>query len=255
MTKQLLLILLLSVICFNESISSNSNDIQRVRIDFTSSQGYTRHLLLGFTPDNSASDNFDYGYDAPNIEDHPDDLNWIINDERYVIQGVGSFDHNKIYPLGMYLENDGSIEISLNALENFTDDIDVYIYDAETNSHHYINDSSLVMSLPSTDFEQRFYITFSNEAVPEQLSITESTIQSNKVYYTKYDSSIHIQSTDDNVIREVKGFNFLGQEVITLININSETVKIPIQNNGSNGLIIYIKTTVGVDIKKVIISS
>ena len=47
-----------------QSVGYETNQIKRVRLDFTSPLGYTRHLLLGFTPDNAASDSFDYGYDA-----------------------------------------------------------------------------------------------------------------------------------------------------------------------------------------------
>jgi hypothetical protein len=99
--------------------SSQTSTIQKIRINFVTPLGYTRQLLLGFTSDNSASDSFDYGYDARNIEDFPDDMNWLIDNDRYIIQGVGAFDETKKYPLGLFLTNSGSVDMSLNSLENF----------------------------------------------------------------------------------------------------------------------------------------
>ncbi len=84
----------------NTDSPSTNSPIQRVRIDITTPTGYTRHLLLGFTQDNAATDGFDYGYDAHNIDDYDDDCNWMIGNDRYVIQGVGAFHESKTYPLG-----------------------------------------------------------------------------------------------------------------------------------------------------------
>ena len=59
---------------------SIATQIQRVRVTFKSANGYTRYLLLAFTPNDTASDGFDYGYDALNIDNFADDMNWIIED-------------------------------------------------------------------------------------------------------------------------------------------------------------------------------
>ena len=88
--------------------ATQSSTIQRVRIDFTTPTGYVRHLLLAFTSNNAASDGFDYGYDGMVADDFPDDLNWMIEDDRYVSQGVGAFDQTKKYPLGLFLTNSGN---------------------------------------------------------------------------------------------------------------------------------------------------
>ena len=77
---------------------SQSSEIQRVRLDFVGPMGYTRDLLLAFTSDEIASDGVDYGYDGLLFDKLPDELNWMIEDDRYVIQGVGHFDNNKYYP-------------------------------------------------------------------------------------------------------------------------------------------------------------
>ncbi len=142
------------------SLAENSSSIQRVRIDFTMPNGFVRHLLLGFTPDNTATDGVDYGYDGLNPDDFPDDLNWIIEDERYVIQGVGAFENTKIYPLGLFLSNSGDIEIKLTGLENFTEDINVFVFDAKLNTYTQLNDANYSGYSDSGDYTDRYFITF-----------------------------------------------------------------------------------------------
>jgi hypothetical protein len=90
----------------SSSLTNNSttDDIQRVRLSFKTPEGASRYLLLGFTPNNEASDAFDYGYDGENFETLPSDLSWSIENKIYIIQGVGSFDENKSYPLNMLLD-------------------------------------------------------------------------------------------------------------------------------------------------------
>ena len=58
-------------------------------------------------------------YDALNQDAYPYDLNWLVDNQRCVIQGVGAFDNSKKYPFWMFMSKDGAIEIALKALENF----------------------------------------------------------------------------------------------------------------------------------------
>lgn len=187
-----------------------SSSIQRVRIDFVSPQGYTRHLLLGFTSDNSASDGVDYGYDALNIENFPDDLNWRIGDNNYIIQGVGAFSTSKIYPFRMFLSNDGAIEIGLNALENFATPIDVFIYDAMLNTFTQINDAEFNTSMLSGEYINRFFITFTsdyNQIAPAlstyslQLSTDNFTSQVPEIHYYTSTQTLSVKAPSSNLYK------------------------------------------------------
>src|SRR5690606_15563107 len=68
----------------NESTTEEEEDlIKRIRFDYTTSANSVRHLLLGFTPNNEASDGFDYGYDALNGDTYPSDMSFVINTNKY----------------------------------------------------------------------------------------------------------------------------------------------------------------------------
>ncbi len=138
--------------------TESKSNIQRVRIDFKTPEGYVRHLLLAFTKDNSATDGIDYGYDARNRDKLKDDLNWMINSQRFVIQGVGAYSEFKRYPFGMFLTNSGPIEISLTALEHFDTSIPVFVHDAWSDTYHKINDLSYRKIMESGVYHDRFFL-------------------------------------------------------------------------------------------------
>ncbi|MCL8007222.1 LamG domain-containing protein, partial [Gelidibacter japonicus] len=138
----------------------HEDNIQRVRFAFTTPENATRHLLLGFTPDNDATDGIDYGYDASNSDDFPSDLSFAIEGRKFVIQGVGSFDINKKYPLDMTLGITGNVELALTGLENFEETIDVYVHDALLDTYTRINTVGFQANLEAGNYSGRFSIVF-----------------------------------------------------------------------------------------------
>ncbi|WP_370392193.1 T9SS type A sorting domain-containing protein [uncultured Winogradskyella sp.] len=195
-----------------------SQEIQRVRIDFQGPEGYTRQLLLAFTPDNTATDGFDYGYDALNIENWPDDLNWLIGDDRYIIQGVGAFSVDKFYRLGMFLSNSGNTEISLNALENFNESINVYIYDAHNNSYNLLNETSLNNYLTEGNYLDRFYVVFSPTAhlqINSQNALTNVEVDHAqiRIWYSNRYNALYLDGIIRGQSADLRIFNIKGQKV------------------------------------------
>jgi hypothetical protein len=205
---------------FSNSSSEDSNtQIQRVRIDITTTMGYTRHLLLGFTPDNAATDGVDYGYDAQNIDNFPNDCNWIIEDERYVIQGVGAFDVSKTYPLGLFLTDAGSVEFSLQTLENFDEEIDVFVYDALDNSVVSITEFSHAEFISEGNHTNRFFITFT-EVISE--------MNFNSDVLSLYDQDVsHLEIKFYQIWNEVEiqNFNSISIERITLYDLRGKLIQ------------------------------
>lgn len=233
----------------SKTVNSPTNQIQRVRIDFHTPLGFTRHLLLGFTPDNAASDGFDYGYDALNFENIPDDMNWLISGQRYVIQGVGEFHESKCYPLAMFLTNSGTIGISLNSLENFETEIDVFVYDAVLGTFNSINSQNYSSVLASGNYLDRYYITFTNNI--NQINMPNNALSVNKNYfentfinYLSQSKELLIDSNEEFIIKDVTFYNLNSQEVHKL-NIYTDRIKIPLQFVSSNSIIVKITSNSG----------
>lgn len=262
-----LLVLLLSIAVFANTNSQNtsnqetqSSTIQRVRVDFVTPLGYTRHLLLGFTSDNSATDDVDYGYDALNIENLPDDLSWRINDQNYIIQGVGEFDISKQYPLGMFLSNSGEIQIALNSLENFETEIDVYVYDSYLDTFTSINDSNYINSLYSGEYLNRYHITFTNDLSlinfansSAQLSIDEFGLKSASIKYIKNTSQINVDTQNSTTINSLKVYSINGQLLFEKQNIFASSFKTTINNIQSSTVIVQIENNNKASLSKLLL--
>lgn len=192
--------------------------IQRVRIDFTAPDGYTRHLLLGFTTNNAATDAFDYGYDALNIDNFPNDLNWMIENDRYVIQGVGAFDYMKTYRLGMFLRDSGNIQIRLDSLENFDEEIPVYVYDSLLQTFTQINDFNFGIEISEGEYLNRFYITFTNS---ENLNIETNALSTNEITSSEL-SLVHYKSTNNLEVKGNQELTYIDR--ITLYDLSGKQV-------------------------------
>ena len=241
-----ILALILFFICFNlnantlekQMETSESLTMQRVRINFESPNGYVRPLLLAFTTDDSATDGVDYGYDGLNFDQFPDDLFWMIENNTYVIQGVGSFNETKKYPLGLFLSNSGTIKISLDSLENFDQEINIYVFDSLNNTYTQINENNFVSDLTNGDYVNRFFIAFSNpndtgsnnEISNGALSIEEYNNEELTTIRYVTDSNQLIIKSNTN-ISHIEIYSITGQKIKRLNNIHSKNIKIPLQLN------------------------
>lgn len=243
---------LFSFNAYSSSISKNNSyeygTMQRIRIDFESPNGYVRPLLLGFTTDNTATDGVDYGYDGANFDQFPDDLFWLIENEKYVIQGVGEFDNTKQYPLALFLENSGTIAISLNSLENFDTDINVYVYDSLLETYTTINNAEFNMDITSGEYLNRFYIAFMDLSITEDnesaiLSTNESVMENPIIQYYGSTKTLQIDIADQSLSsnNKINIFNISGQHVYEYVmKPNTNKLKLPLNNNTEKYLIVEV---------------
>ena len=238
--------------------TSYAQEIQRVRIDFETSNGFIRHLLLGFTPDNAANDGYNYGYDATAMVEYPDDLNWMIDDKRCVIQGVGEFNINKSYPFGMFIDNSGEVNISLVELENFDQPINVYIYDSVTNIFSHINDTELNLDIISGEYLNRFFITFQNTTYPQSsannvLSLKDNNLDDIILKSISTTNEIIVDTRNQLKIDKIEILDILGKKVADIRNINDSKLRIPVKNFNSRIVIISVFTNQGIVRKKLLL--
>ncbi|MBJ6367130.1 T9SS type A sorting domain-containing protein [Snuella sedimenti] len=239
------------------SLAYAFDNIQRVRIDFTMPNGYVRHLMIGFTPDNAATDGVDYGYDALNMDTYPDDLNWMIANERYVIQGVGNFDDTKKYPLGLFLTNSGDVKIDLDRLENFETPIDVFIYDALLSTYTKINENSYANTMASGEYLNRFYLAFKEDNDPgifaKTLTTEEVSLKNTQIRYLNNTKELYVNTNNTFNIETITIFNIHGQKLSVSPRINKSTVKIPLNSIRTGHGIVNITTNHGSVAKQILI--
>lgn len=233
--------------------ATNADAIQRVRLEFTTPEGAARSLLLGFTPDDSATDGIDYGYDGLNSDDFPSDLSFAIEDKKFVIQGVGAFDINKKYPLDMSLKIDGNVALALTGLENFDTPIDVFVYDSELDTYTQINDSDFLMSMQAGQYKDRFSIVFRKDST---LSTIDQEFNEIGVKYLQKTAEIYVNTPESSNVRQVSLINMVGQTVRTW-NISdtqySREFKIAVKDISAGNYIIQVELSNNSYNKKVVI--
>jgi hypothetical protein len=207
----------------SSSLTNNSttDDIQRVRLSFKTPEGASRYLLLGFTPNNEASDAFDYGYDGENFETLPSDLSWSIENKIYIIQGVGSFDENKSYPLNMLLDEKGNIEIAIDELENFDQPIDVYVYDDWLKTSTKLNEINYSNTFEQGTYEDRFYIAFKDQS--ETLENPEVDASDFMIYQNNNASLLTIVNPNNLSIQSLSFYDVTGKEIFNHLDLPLKT--------------------------------
>src|SRR5690606_8025231 len=217
--------------------------IKRIRLNFTSPEGANRPLLLAFTPNNEATDGFDYGYDAKNSDVFPSDMSFVIDNENYVIQGVGEFNVDNMYPVNISLGTSGTIEIELTDLENFDEDIDVYVYDALLGNYSRINTVNYQIALDAGNHANRYFIAFKEEAT---LNTPNEEFSNVIVNYLNASNEIYINVPTSVDIKQVYLVNMLGQTVKSWNATNAPLAhecKLPVKNVSEGNYIIKVRTS------------
>jgi hypothetical protein len=240
--------------------SGEEDNNKRLRINFKTPEGAIRPLLLGFVPNGSTTDGVDYGYDAPNYDAFPSDLSWQIDGQPYVIQGVGDFDKSKQYPLDMLLSDNGEVEISLEALENFDHPVNVYVYDAFLDRSTKINNKSFKINLEASDYTGRFFITFTKSQSNNSLDVEDFNIENAVVNYLNKTNEIYIRVPNAIEVNQVYLTNLLGQKVKSwnmseIPNSSNNEFRIPVNTISEGYYIIKVETNSTTIRKKVIISN
>ena len=238
----------------SKEISFEYNLPQRVRINCITASGHIRHLLLAF--DDYATDGYDPGYDAYTYDFIPYDLNWIIGEDRFVVQGVGTFDETKKYPLGMFMSNSGTMEIGLTELENFETEIDVYIYDALEDSYTRINETKFIKEMASGEYTDRFFIAFQEPSESQQnitLSTDYETINDSSIKYLPNSKNIKIGTANNYILENATIYNISGQKIFSNNYNNKNEVAINTTALSSGIYIVQAKANNNITTKKLVI--
>jgi hypothetical protein len=234
----------------NTSEATTNNDLRpKFRIGFDAPKISHRQVLL--TLDSNTSDAVDWGYDAEMYEVFDDDMYWILNDKKYVIQATNNFGIDKEIPLGIRTLEGGLISIKVDELENAEDYTNLYIKDNLTGETHDITNQEFSINLEAGEYQDRFSLVFQ----PSLNIIEEETsLDGIQIYMNNSISKLQLSGIVDTEILNVSLFNYLGQQVKTWsINPDKHSISLPIEL-ASGVYIVIVETTTGKENKKIIIN-
>lgn len=143
-----------------------------IRLKVTMNNLYSRELALALT--NQATDGVDRGMDgkSPDVASTATDSYFFLDNTQYVIQSV-PFDVTKRIKLGVKVTADNTnFSFSLKQVQDFDTTQPIYIYDALDNSYHSINQNPYNVVLQAGTNNNRFELTFQNNALNVDETIT-----------------------------------------------------------------------------------
>tara|TARA_R110001583_G_scaffold35585_3_gene118231 strand:+ start:30730 stop:37086 length:6357 start_codon:yes stop_codon:yes gene_type:complete len=220
----------------------------KFRIGFDAPAINHRQILLAF--DEKATDAVDWGYDAEIYEIFEDDMYWMIDDKKYIIQATNTFSLDKEVPLGIQTANDGNIRIKVDELENVAENISVYIKDNLTGETYNIKEQAFEVDLEAGDYKNRFVLTFQPRLKTlEEVALFEGV----SIYMNNDISELQINRIVDTEVERISLFNYLGQQVsVWNSSINERFVSLPIKM-ATGVYIVRVHTAAGLLTKKIII--
>jgi len=165
MTKKTLLSLVLLAVGFF-SFSQQGDIRPKFRIGFDAPKIDHRQLLL--TVDHRASYGIDWGFDALMYQVLADDMYWMLENKKYVIQAVDSIIFEKQIALGIQTLTGGAITIKIDKLENVSEEMGIFLMDKETNTLYDLRNNNYTTTLPAGEYHNRFSLAIKmKKAAPD----------------------------------------------------------------------------------------
>jgi hypothetical protein len=245
-----------SVFVRNMEASDTSNSVQtddadtrmKFRFGFNSINTIHRQILL--TIDEIATEGVDWAFDGKLYEEQMDDMYFMIDNNKYTIQGRNPINPGTIIPLGIHTADAGQNTIRIDALENVPDNINIYAHDKVLNIYHDLRQSDYTFTLPSGEYLDRFEITFSNYT----LGVDDNVVNTIDVFYNNANESITLLNPEFKNIKTIELFNILGQSIATFDEIApSANSEYKTKNLSTGTYIIKVYTDTGSFSKKVLV--
>lgn len=223
----------------------------KIRLNFRSPSGYHRQILV--TADANTSTGFDLGYDAMLLDNNKEDMFWLLNGHKLVIQAVPDFNADRSLPLGMVISKPGNISVEIEELENMPEDSKVYIRDNTDSTYYNISEKKFNAPIEPGYYGDKYDIVFDNgsgkadkeKPVPGPIGIK----------YSMDENELSISNPELHEIEKVSIYSLLGQEVEIFEEVaTAKEVRLPVKRNYSSAVyIVKVFTENETYIKKVIL--
>ena len=142
----------------SKSKGKEAENRMMIMLKFHSPEGYNREILVGADP--STTEGFDLGYDSPLFDNIKEDMYWLINDQKFVIQGVPDFRKTRELALGIKTASAGEFTIEIEDLKNIPTDFEIYLKDSVTQYRYDLRDKKFKASDTAGIKNNRYYLVF-----------------------------------------------------------------------------------------------
>jgi len=204
----------------NAKSSTVEEQTDLIWLDLKTDRGGFNQILIGFT--NKATNGVDKGYDALKVVlgDNPIDFYSIIENKKYVIQGLNRFSEDKTISLGYDSKvYPRTLTIGINKIEGELKDKDVYLVDNLLGITHELSIEDYV-------FEQNELIESSHRFTLAFSGANNIVLSTDNIDYNKMVSLVHVFNGynvhSEKIINKVKVYDTLGRMLFEVRPDNNE---------------------------------
>ncbi|WP_435579207.1 LamG-like jellyroll fold domain-containing protein [Gilvibacter sp.] len=226
----------------------------KLRLGFDSPIGMHRQLLVTF--DNNTTLGVDHGYDGRVFDEQVEDMNWLIEDERYAIQGIPVIEGRSSVRRALYvkIEEYGEITIGLDGAEFLGEKLVPYLHDKETDTYVDLRYDYFTTLIEPGVYEDRFQMVF--RKTPRQVDqISNKQVNTVAAMHAKTSQQVTVFAKEEALtIKEVTVYSILGQQIGTYqFTGNATQVNFPSTLMSTGTYILRITTDKDVQTTKILI--
>lgn len=226
----------------NDKKSSKVDSRTKIWFSLTDPNQIRSIIGLGYDKDN-ASSGYDNGYDAKVHEDKNNDVFWKTENENLIIQALSEINIEDELPLTLKVSTQGIFKFAINNTENVPKNTSIFLKDNSTNTYYDLTKESAQLYLLEDIYENQFSIVFQEE---QSLSLDNYKEKALSVFYDKKSKNIVFNNLKNfgNGIKGIKLYNSIGQEIITLNSLRSNSINAENLSNGVYIVNVYTNNTV-----------
>lgn len=220
----------------------------RLGLEYTNEASVEIHRQIGLAFDKDLSFDFETGYDSNMYDLQLNDMYWKFpeSENKYSIAGIQTPTTDLKVPLTITINSNKVVKIMIDGKFNF--ETPIYLIDKLTKLSYELTSEATNLSLQSGVYDDRFYISFNNEA----LGTDKFDDIDFKVYYSHNDKKLKIINPTAVEIFEFELINMVGG-VIKNENFKNSPTDIPLENLLNGVYIIRLKTSEGKFTQKIAI--
>jgi len=190
--------------------SKNEDTREKIKLILDSPYGYHRQILVGV--DSNATNGIDIGYDALLIEENLEDMFWIANDNKLIIQAVNVFNPDQKLPLGLKIYKQGLATVKIDTLENISENLEIFIHDKLLDTTHNLKESHYEVVLNPGLITDRFEIIFESKS-EVSLGNEDQDRDLLNIFYSNEETSLILHNPNLKEIKSIQLLNVLGQSI------------------------------------------
>ena len=236
------------------NIVNHPTIVPEIRIHTTINDTYVRENLIAFRANGSETE-FKPGFDGRMAQKLATDTYLMTGeDDKLSIKSI-AYNVDAKVPFGVVAQNNASkYSITINSLENVSDNVDVFIHDKQNDTYTDIRNGVYEITLDAGEHNDRFDIVFkdrASEELEEIINTEEAVTSSFNVYQNNTNSMLTIKNPKAYIVKSFTMYDVTGKVIYNKQNLgNNEVYTFPTNTLSSGMYVTKVVTDQDFEISK-----